>query len=51
MAKASTSVMDVILIVFLILVVVVGVWVFDPKLLVKGCEALPTILQQVSGCR
>jgi len=50
MAEASTSVMDVILILFLILVVLITVWLFDPELLARGCSVLPNVLQRVLGC-
>jgi hypothetical protein len=51
MAKTPTQIIDVILVVFLILVGLVGVWALDPELLSRGCNALPVILQQGLGCR
>jgi hypothetical protein len=50
MAEASTSVIDVILVVFVILVVLITVWVFEPALLAKACYVLPNALQHVLGC-
>ena len=50
MAEASTSVIDVILIVFVILVVLITLWVFEPELLVRGCNVLPIVVQQLLGC-
>jgi hypothetical protein len=50
MAEASTSIIDVILVVFVILVVLITVWVFEPALLAKACYVLPNVLQHVLGC-
>ena len=51
MAQQSSPIFDVILIVFLILAVLLGIWVFDPELLVRGCYGLPSVLQRALGCR
>ena len=50
MAEASSSVIDIILIVFLILIVLITFWVFEPELLVRACYVLPVVVQQVLGC-
>jgi hypothetical protein len=50
MAEASTSIIDVILVVFVILVVLITAWVFEPGLITKACYFLPTVLQQLLGC-
>ena len=51
MAQQSPPTFDVLLIVFLILAVLLGVWVWAPELLSTGCHALPGVLQRASGCR
>jgi hypothetical protein len=51
MAKQATPIFDAILVVFLILAVLIGLWVFAPKLLATGCQALPLVLQRVLSCR
>ncbi len=51
MAKQPTPIFDFILVVFLILAALLGIWVYEPELLPKICSALPILVQRVLDCR
>jgi hypothetical protein len=49
MAETSTSVIDILLILFAIVIVLLGAWTFDPQLLVRGCNVPPVVAQDALG--